>query len=933
MQARRRSPGDGPRSKNPGVGLRAGRISPENSVRGQGFYSQEYRGYSRAYNRGPAKHYTSPPPPPPPPRRGDVLMEAGRLAAEYLVSQGLLPAHLLPGRWANGSSKGYAGEFQDFRSRDKGSLPTQSDGRTSALARLGHAGHDVSVPGRDDDVWSVQVGNSDVPFYGRRRFADEQPGSRTRGRRRAGSFRGYGSDWSRENGRPGGHSSERPATFSEMPESEEDAPNCRGDKLADTDGEETRKVSDTPFRTPADENAGGSSSELETCALPGESSSSSRKDNSAITDDVKLKDGCSITDDVKLMTNNLEEAQIQEPLGGKNADTVASMDVMDDKQSSKPQQTENDDYKEAAADDCKMEDSNVCKKINLNNSTASLGSDLLQFCNVAKVPTRARSSLKRRPPSQTDQGAVVSSYFNSESKPAVDNLGVAEIKDKAAYNSTSIGSSFFDSDNKPMVDAADAADMKDRVEYNPISVGSSFSNVENKPAVDAMNVADMKDQTADDSRLVGSSFSNSENKPTVDGIDVEDRKDQVAYNSVGISSSESQLQGTGLTGPDVPAVATVRDTDEFVEPVPTIDANQEEGANVRSISGESRLHQEEVEKYPPGFGDMTTEMPLQDNRASFSVRSVSMSPVRDCKDFKDLIVVGSKRPREWPSPRNSHADDYFLIQNFGGEASILNDKNLPSDVEMASVVEPPPKVDDATMMPSNEPQLESSTEPVLSNCGNLPQEEKQLLPCSFQMFDMNFPGAIADPILGHVSSEFSASEVEHEASQHIGSLVRDICHNRMYPCNDFFNETPGNGKWTSYDSLVNINTIDAGVFHTALRDLFSRLPLVRRLYQAKNTKLNCLVCVGLNQEAQAAYSSLEDLLDHTRNADCLPKVHRGYGSAITDLLDMDLLSNSSAAAINALHSDVYLGFGEVLPCYDDPFYLSLEEISVDMPDL
>ncbi|CAN6478046.1 unnamed protein product [Victoria cruziana] len=913
MQSRRRSPGDGPRSKTPGMGLRAGRISPENSVRGQGFYNQDYRGYNRGFGRGPAKHYTPPPPPPPPPRRGDVLMEAGKLAAEYLVSQGLLPAHLLPSRWANGSSKGYAGEFQDFRLRDKGNPPAQSDGRTSALARLGHSAHDVGMPGRDDEVWPVQAGNSDVPFYGRRRFADEQPGSRTRGRRRTSSFRGHGSDWSRENGRLGGDRSERQSAFSEMPESEEDVPSFRGDKRTDAEGEETRKASDTPLRSSAVETAGGSNWGLETCTLLGasvlkENSSNSRKDNSTITDDVKLKDDSAttddvnmkddsaVTDDVKLMTNNLEGIQVKEPLGG---NIVANMDMMEDKQGPKPQETEKDDYKDAAAEECTVKNCNLINQINLNDLALPLGSELLQFCNAAKVPTRARSSLKRRPSSQTYQGAVVSSHSNSESKPSVDRMDVADIKDNAEYNSKSVGSSFSYSENKPMVDVADASDMKDRVEYNSISFGSSLSNTGNKTPVDVMDASDMKDQTADDSRLLDSSFSNAEDKPTVDGIDGEDIKDRATYNSVSSSSSESQLQGTGFPALDVPAVASVRTVDdEFVEPIPTIEANQEEAENERSISDESRLHQQNVEKFPPGFGDMANEMPPQDTKASFTAKTVAMPP------------------------------------NFGAQASTLNDKNLPSDMEMASVIEQPPKLDDATMVPSDRAQLETSTEPVLSNCGNLPQEEKHLLPCSFQMFDMNFPGEIADPILTHVSSEFSASEVEQEASQHIGSLLRDICHNQIYPCSDFFSEAPGSGKWTSYNGLININTIDAGVFHTALRDLFSRLPLVRRLYQAKNTKLNCLVCVGLNQEAQTAYTSLEDLLDHTRNADCLPKVHRGYGSAITDLLEMDLLGNSSSsAAINDLNNDVYLGFGEVLPCYDDPFYLSLEEISVDMPDL
>ncbi|EPS61575.1 hypothetical protein M569_13221, partial [Genlisea aurea] len=111
------------------------RIFPEGggSIRNQRMYhNSEYRNDSRGgYGRGLAhsKPFHSPrapppPPPPPPPQEPDVFVEAGRLAAEYLVSKGLIPSAALSGKWHDG-----------FRSR-KGE---SSDGRVSVHSRLGNA--------------------------------------------------------------------------------------------------------------------------------------------------------------------------------------------------------------------------------------------------------------------------------------------------------------------------------------------------------------------------------------------------------------------------------------------------------------------------------------------------------------------------------------------------------------------------------------------------------------------------------------------------------------------------------------------------------------------------------------------------------------------------------------------------------------------------
>ncbi|CAK7323903.1 unnamed protein product [Dovyalis caffra] len=181
MHARHRSPGNGYRSGSMGVGMGASRISPDTSARGHGFYNSEYRSFNnRGFGRGQGHPKSFRQPPQPPPQKGDILMEAGRLAAEYLVSKGLLPQSALSGKWQNGSFKRQAVDYQDFRQQED----LMQEGRTSAHSRLG-------------------IGASDTGL-GRRRYPDDfNPRNHVKGRRRGEHYRGYSSEWGREYGRSG----------------------------------------------------------------------------------------------------------------------------------------------------------------------------------------------------------------------------------------------------------------------------------------------------------------------------------------------------------------------------------------------------------------------------------------------------------------------------------------------------------------------------------------------------------------------------------------------------------------------------------------------------------------------------------------------------------------------------------------------------------
>ncbi|KAK9689431.1 hypothetical protein RND81_09G059100 [Saponaria officinalis] len=146
------------------------------NVSGGGFYNSEPRNYGRGFGRGNPRPYQSsqPPPSPQPSRKGDLFVEAGKLAVEYLVSNGLLSSDVLSGKTQNGSSQ-------------ERELPSSLDIRSVATARPRATSPDgVSTSRRSPNDQDKSFGKT----YSRER--------RTYGSSRSNSF-----DGSRENGRLG----------------------------------------------------------------------------------------------------------------------------------------------------------------------------------------------------------------------------------------------------------------------------------------------------------------------------------------------------------------------------------------------------------------------------------------------------------------------------------------------------------------------------------------------------------------------------------------------------------------------------------------------------------------------------------------------------------------------------------------------------------
>ncbi|RWR84779.1 hypothetical protein CKAN_01360500 [Cinnamomum micranthum f. kanehirae] len=333
MHARHHFIGDGVRPNSV-----SGRVSGEGSIQGHGKYNWEHRNFNPGFGGDPPKPYPSPPKPP---YKDDVFMEAGRLAAEYLVSKRLLPPNLLPGKWQR--------DFQEFRAQVRENPMLFSEGRNSGFARVGNV---------------LPEGTS-----ARRRFPDEfsYMGHRNqmRGKRRMRSYRGLGSDWGRENGRKR-HCSEKTGGLPDTLEGGDDsfgAPYQEEPQVGLDVGGRASKVI-TPEMALKTEIVGNSKSKQETCEFPDDAdskvnSSSARRDLPTEVD-IELSKGLDHADVLNSEIKEVNDSKFGDKIKGETA----------------PQEN-------FEKQDCLVEDEPLSKH----------GSDLLQFCSFAKVPTRARSSL------------------------------------------------------------------------------------------------------------------------------------------------------------------------------------------------------------------------------------------------------------------------------------------------------------------------------------------------------------------------------------------------------------------------------------------------------------------------------------------------------------------------------------------------------------
>lgn len=335
MHARQRSPGSGYRSGSMGMGMNLA----EGSIRGgHGFYGNRDGGFGRGHGNPKA----FPHPSQPPFRKGDIFMEAGRLAAEYLVSQGLLPPNTLSIKWQNANSKKHSG---DFRAQDGDTSQIQLEGRTSALARLGSSIPDMSS--------------------GRRKFGLDDFNQKVR--RRGASFRSNGFDWGRDFKRSGSWS-DRLRASPEIKDNDDTVPKHH-------DEEEEQQL------------VGGVINGLQMPNLSGfVPKSEDRGDFDTETDKDPVSSEMELKASSSAAANNIysTDKELTKSSDSVNGTSAGGNEVKD---SSCKDDTEKPSISK-----------NLSVPLSAQESHTSSGvyTDLLTLCKSVKVPTRTRSSLTYR---------------------------------------------------------------------------------------------------------------------------------------------------------------------------------------------------------------------------------------------------------------------------------------------------------------------------------------------------------------------------------------------------------------------------------------------------------------------------------------------------------------------------------------------------------
>ncbi|KAG0464613.1 hypothetical protein HPP92_018777 [Vanilla planifolia] len=341
MQSRYRSPREGLR---PGTALS---------------YGGRFLPYGRDLSRSPHNPHPSP-------RKFDILMEAGRLAAEYLVSRGVIPQEVLCGKYPNGSPPGFERQVRD--------IPPPSEGRTSALSRLGH-----------------RLGD------------DGRFGSRRRGRlwKRVGPYsRIYDTDSGRESAKSRNWMERGRGDSSIAEEEKEFASSFRWNRSGGVEIKGSAlKISADEQPTPS-ESISEKNYELADDTMSKASSSCTKKDQqlepaSSSTTKVDQQHDADEGSSLVVDETKMSVSEMVDEVRSERSDKLERQPV-----------EENDDNISCAVDgDAEMKD---CK-------------DLLKLCCFTKVPTKPRSSVPNRSP-KIEQRCV------AEGSTPIEVVGREEVK-------------------------------------------------------------------------------------------------------------------------------------------------------------------------------------------------------------------------------------------------------------------------------------------------------------------------------------------------------------------------------------------------------------------------------------------------------------------------------------------------------------------------
>lgn len=317
------------RHRNPGNGVRSNAMRMEGSGRVQGMYN------NRNFNRGVGHGSPKPFPPHQPPRKNDIFMEAGRLAAEYLISQGLLHQIEVSEKRENVGVNHQIAKELGMQEREN--LQLSSESRTSALARLGNTTPDVGFAVLPDEFNAVGSNDSG------------------RGTKKDGPFRSKSLNLGRENGNAGSLL-EKSRSFSDIK---------GADDFRTASQEEQKRVgvdvSGAGVLPLKSENAGGSESKLEKLDFP--------------------KDGCSNTKK-EVLTPETDEENAKGP----NDSLVLDMENSKMKNGMENAVEKETDMEGKTVDNYSMQ----CHVVGDGEQMSKNGSSSLKLGTSAEVPTKAR---------------------------------------------------------------------------------------------------------------------------------------------------------------------------------------------------------------------------------------------------------------------------------------------------------------------------------------------------------------------------------------------------------------------------------------------------------------------------------------------------------------------------------------------------------------
>ncbi|GLJ08433.1 hypothetical protein SUGI_0088640 [Cryptomeria japonica] len=397
MHARHRTPGEGLRANSFGVGQPSVRSGPDLGWRHMS-HSSDFKGSGRGVGRGLSK-------PPSMVRKADIMMEAGRLAAEYLVSQGILSPSSLIHKGQNGNIARLPKECPEVRVREKESLANEN-GSPNSAQYVGMAMEAISgsssLTVRDEEA-KIDFGTSEMLVGGKRKAPDDSIDGRKQLKdRKLGNFKAFMRDWNLGDSRSG-PSLDKCIEFCASKTAVDDLTQYHGEKMAIDIGGVPRAMDSISCKSGVE---GDSDSDLENFEFPDTtdskplcSSVSKTKESFGTEDPFGRKiekpelQNCAIIDKEDRPTESGElrdsywnDREIQNPL---HQHFVKTDVISKDSRGSSPADMSRGHFSNEQDLRSKVSDRSI-------GGVSSNSVDLVQLCSQGQVPTKARSITRHK---------------------------------------------------------------------------------------------------------------------------------------------------------------------------------------------------------------------------------------------------------------------------------------------------------------------------------------------------------------------------------------------------------------------------------------------------------------------------------------------------------------------------------------------------------